>query len=483
MGARSCAVFAAQDKLGQTMPAARSSRPLTLAGAAAILPIAAEFIDKLAVHPRPFWAHDYDPETIYFYQSLSILDGHAPLNVDHPGIPVQLLGAAIAIFTGRSPLQFDAFRAAAYVVSFALTIAAAIVLARVLFRESSPWLAVAGVWTYFLAPMALERDIIWSAEILYFPLGVVSLIAVARGRDFPAGVAIGLCVATKFLFLGWAVALIVVARRRLHALAGLAIGFVAGTCVAMTKYPYMLGWMWQNASHTGAYGRGAVAMPDLGATLYRYVDFASHAKGWLLWIAAVAVLVWLARATIDRRLLAFSLVAMAITLLLPFRAPAARYLLPAGVAVVGMVAAARGVPRFAAIAACALAALLLAKNLVSDDASHRQKIAGQRLLRAEIEAAVHGAAPRGVVVYGWRVPEPSFALRIEATEPSQLDLVARRYPDEGHFNDWERRIYLPPGARRWDVAVIDESLVDQFPEPLGRPVAAIGAYRVFANPR
>jgi hypothetical protein len=129
----------------------------------AILPIAVELFVKLAVYPRPFWVHDYDPEAIYFYQSLRILGGHAPLNVDHPGIPVQLLGALIALFTGRSPLQFDAFRLAAYIVSFALTAVAAVAVTRTLFRDASPWLAVAGVWTYFLAPMALERDLIFSA--------------------------------------------------------------------------------------------------------------------------------------------------------------------------------------------------------------------------------------------------------------------------------------------------------------------------------
>ena len=79
-------------------------------GFAAALPLLADSIYRVVIHPRPFWMHFYDPETIYFYQSLRLLGGHAPLNVDHPGTPVQLLGAVIALFTGRSPLQFDAFR-------------------------------------------------------------------------------------------------------------------------------------------------------------------------------------------------------------------------------------------------------------------------------------------------------------------------------------------------------------------------------------
>jgi hypothetical protein len=465
------------------MPAARPSRSLTLAGTAAILPVAVEFIVKLVVFPRPFWVHDYDPEAIYFYQSLRLLDGHAPLNVDHPGTTVQLLGAVIALFTGRTPLQFDAFRTAAYVVSFSLTIVAAVLLARALFRDASPWLAVAGIWTYFLAPMALERDIIWSAEILFFPLGVLALIAVARGRDELAGVAVGLCIATKFLFLGWAVALLVASPRRVRALAGLALGFVAGTCVALTKYPYMLGWLWQNAAHSGAYGRGALAVPDLGATLRGYVDFLGHAKAWLLWIAVVVALAIVARRALERRLALFSAVATCITFALPFRGPAARYLLPAGLALIGLVAAARAVPRAVAIAACALAGLLLAKTLADDLRSHRAKIQAETALRQQIDDVVNRVAPGGVIVYGWRVPEPSFALRVEATDERQLDQIATRYPRDGHFNDWQRRVYLPPGARRWDVAVLDASLVDRFPEPLGFNVTAIGPYRVFLNPR
>src|SRR5437763_5181401 len=372
-----------------TMPAVRSARSLMLAGAAAVLPIAAEFIDKVAVHPRPFWAFDYDPEAIYFYQSLRILDGRAPLNVDHPGVPVQLLGASIALVTGRAPLQFDAFRLAAYAVAFALVIVAAIVLARVLFREASPWLAVAGVWTYFLAPLALERNAIWSAEIVYFPLGVLALVLVTRAlrddaaprHDVLAGAAVGLCIATKFLFLGWAAALLIVARRRVLAAAGIAAGFLAGTCVAATRYPYMLGWVWQNASHGGAYGRGALAPPDPAATLRAYAAFAVHAKAWLLWIAVIAALLWTSRRALDRRLALFAAVAALLTMALPFRNPTnTRYFLPAGAALVALLAAARAVPRAAAIAACGSAGLLLAKNVVDDVRSHETKIRQQTAL-------------------------------------------------------------------------------------------------------
>jgi len=253
----------------------------------------------------------------------------------------------------------------------------------------------------------------------------------------------------------------------------------------MAKYPYIIGWVWQNASHSGAYGRGALARPDIGETMNAYLVFAGHSKGWMVWIAVIIALLWIARKSIDARLVVFSAVAALITLLLPFRMPQqTRYFLPAGVALIGLVAAARAVPRAAAIVACALAGILLAKNLTDDVRNHRAKIEGQTTLRRQIDAAVQQVAPPGgIVIYGWRVPEPSFALRVEATEPRQLDEIAARYPREGHFNDWERRVYLPPGATRWDVAVVQSSLVDQFPEPLGRPVAEIGAYRVFTNPR
>jgi hypothetical protein len=44
----------------------------------------------------PFWVGpNYDPEYVYLVNSLGILEGHAPVHTDHPGTPLQLLGAGV----------------------------------------------------------------------------------------------------------------------------------------------------------------------------------------------------------------------------------------------------------------------------------------------------------------------------------------------------------------------------------------------------
>jgi hypothetical protein len=44
----------------------------------------------------PFWiGPNYDPEYVYLVNSLGLLEGHTPVHTDHPGTPLQLLGAGV----------------------------------------------------------------------------------------------------------------------------------------------------------------------------------------------------------------------------------------------------------------------------------------------------------------------------------------------------------------------------------------------------
>ena len=44
----------------------------------------------------PYWLHfNLDPTYSYFFNSLNLLNGMAPSHIDHPGTPVQFLGALI----------------------------------------------------------------------------------------------------------------------------------------------------------------------------------------------------------------------------------------------------------------------------------------------------------------------------------------------------------------------------------------------------
>src|SRR5205814_2494173 len=131
----------------------------------AALPLLVNWTAKAVIDPRPFWVHYYDPETIYFYDGLRMAELHAPHAADNPGTPLQVMSAAISLVTGRTPFAIDAFRLAGYTLALLLTIATMALIVRF---NSSPCLTIALIWTYFLAPSAFERDVVWSPEILYF---------------------------------------------------------------------------------------------------------------------------------------------------------------------------------------------------------------------------------------------------------------------------------------------------------------------------
>ena len=104
----------------------------------ALAPITGEWIYKVFINPRPFWVFYYDPETIYFYSGLELLNGQIPNNVDNPGTPVQLISAGLLTLIGRNPMNFDCFRVSAYVFSQILMILTCWVLLKTLLLRLPP---------------------------------------------------------------------------------------------------------------------------------------------------------------------------------------------------------------------------------------------------------------------------------------------------------------------------------------------------------
>jgi hypothetical protein len=447
-------------------------RPLVVA--LGVLPLLVDWIYRAVLHPRPFWAFVYDPEMIYVHEGLRLLSGHAPHNIDNPGIPVQVLTATIELFAGRLPGSLDTIRLSAYIVALILSSGAAALLERTLFREAPAPLAIAGLWTFFIAPAALEYDTILSPEILYFTVGALTLAALSsRKTPLLLGLSVGLCIATKFVFLAWVPAIlaaIVVERRRLREVAlgagGILAGFIGATLPAADRYGQMAKWLWGIATHSGWYGRGPKELPHLRLTLIGYWELAIASKGWLLWCAFVVGLLLLARRR-DRGLIAFGLVSIVASILMAMRTPTGRYLLPGALGVVALLGAVREIrPRLAA-AAFTLALAIVGSAVVSDCRRHDRLIAEQGALRAEIDRAVARVRkPGDIIVFGWRTPEPSFALRFLALDRTWLAETDRRYPHEGLFDVEERRFHLPDGATRWDLLVLDRSGLGSVPEPV-----------------
>lgn len=431
---------------------------------ASCAPVLVDWTAKVLVWPRPFWVYYYDPEAIYFFGGLSLLRGRLPANVDNPGLPLHMLSALIAAVTGATPLQYARFLAVAHAAGFALTLGGVALLLRTVFRDAPPMLAIAGTWTFFLAPQALERLDIWSPEILYFPLGAAMIAALWTRRFSAAGFAGGVAVATKWVFAPSIPALVVAALAlsgtgaAVVAATASGIGFLAGVLPAIFAIPRLL----HLASNPNAQS---------------WVLLLLTSRGWVLWCIAVMIG---AAATYDRRRLGFFLFAsifIALTLLGASRNPSFRYLLPATFAIVVLFAMMASVrPRvLAQVGFLGFAVLLMGKTLRDDVAAHRSRVA----YGESVQSAITRSLPPGsVVLYGWRAPVPSFALRIMANDPRDLAAIDRAYPREGAFNPWTGAISLPSGVTRFDYLVVLPEDLRRFPG--NRPVGRAGEFVIAA---
>ena len=456
-----------------------------------VLPLLADWLYKVILHPRPFWAFLYDPETFYIHDGMRLLSGRTPVNVDNPGTLVQLLTAAIEAFAGRSPPSVDAIRLSGYIVALLLSVIAAVLLERTLFREAPALLAIAGLWTFFMAPAALEYAAIWSPEILFFTVGALTLAALSTRRaPLVVGVCAGLCIGTKFVFLAWVPAVllaIAIDRRRLRDVAqaalGIVAGFVAATLPVSPRYPDMARWLWSLASHSGWYGKGPAELPNVRLTIFGYWELALTCLPWIFWCALVLALQIAARRR-DRMLMAFGVVAIATTILIGIRTPAGRYLLPAALGVVALMGAARGLRPSLATVVFVVASAVVVHAVIRDCRMHDRLIAEQTALRNGIDRSIARIRKPGeVVVFGWRRPEPSFALRVFAVDPTWLAETERLYPREGHFSgwngaahEWDGAVHLPAGAKRWDIMVLDRKL--EAPVPVIRGAPDIGPFAI-----
>ena len=72
-------------------------RRLRCIGLLLIVPLIALIgIRDLTEKKGPLWlSPNLDPSYVYFLNSLLILHGQPPAHIDHPGTPVQLIGAAV----------------------------------------------------------------------------------------------------------------------------------------------------------------------------------------------------------------------------------------------------------------------------------------------------------------------------------------------------------------------------------------------------
>lgn len=450
---------------------------------AALAPMLAVWIEKVILLPRPVAVGYADPEVYFFYDSLRLVLGSAPHNVDHPGTPVQLLGALVVRVTGATPLAIDTWRSAVYSAALLLNAVAVVILLRTLLRDVPRAAAVAAIWTFWICPAAMRHVAIWSPEIVYFCVAALALAAFHAyfmrpdtTRAVWLGAAIGLCIGVKFVFLSWAIAAALVmatmgARRirdtTLMLLATIA-AFIVATIPAITRYPAMFHWLVALVSRSDWYGRPHPASGSVAADLATAL---MHAKVWHAWmvVAFLLLLVVLKRGdTAMRAALLFGAIAVALNYIMAAKGIAPkevdsfgdiryRYVLPSAAAAMLVLAEACRSPRlrrwWPQLALLIVSGTLVAKSALSEIRTHRALVAESAVETAALREAVLRVARENDVIVYEGVELPEYALRAHTYgEQRFLRMVEKRWPRVGHSYDFET--FLPEGVTRWDLFVI-----------------------------
>jgi hypothetical protein len=247
-------------------------------------------------HGPYFLSFNSDPEYAYLFNSLNILRGAAPTHIDHPGTPLQILGAIVLFSRGiivnssvttatiqKSVLQ----NPEGYLNSISL------VIQLLLFFMISysgwkfsratgtilPSLTMQGsLLCYYTALLAFGRVspeplLIFSAFFLGISL-TTELVGQENGCPKPAwsgvgplsaGCALGLGMALKITFLPliFFVLFFDSFKKKCLAVASSALFFVICTLPILSKYAVLFNWFRSIATHDGMYGHGHLGIPSI----------------------------------------------------------------------------------------------------------------------------------------------------------------------------------------------------------------------------
>ena len=322
-----------------------------------------------AVSGPYFSNHEADPSYVYLFNSLLITDLSVPVHTDHPGTPIQALGALILVgkwFSGcfsceslaRSVLENpeDYLRA----ISLVLTtmIAAVLYLAAMrIYRQCGSILPSFALQLSLLLSVGLVK-MLYKVEPEPMLVIAVLLLAISisrivfggntaaaencrRSDPLVAGCALGLGIASKvtfvpllpviILFKGW--------RHRIYALTATAASAVLFTAPILTQYPRVAEWLLDILIHKGRYGQGEVGLPS-GDALESGVYSLMRGEPALFLLlglyAVISILAWWPRTkpivmlpAIIRQLVAVGVVVLSVQVAITAKHPSVRYMLPA----------------------------------------------------------------------------------------------------------------------------------------------------------
>ncbi len=421
---------------------------------------------------------NYDPSYLYLFGALRLAEGEATSFVDHPGVPVQLLGAGVLrlrhLVAGEGALRAavlanpeSALRAVTTVLFGLQVLVCLFAGAAVLKRTGSLIRAVLTQSSALLSTTLVTNLLFFKAEALLASLillatAIVVLLAEARaesrGLVRMLAVLLGLAIASKITAAPFLLLLLLGPRRlvvRLEAMAIAIATLAAATlpwCHGMERF---LGYVGRLAFKRGMYGRGESGLESpqqLWLGLGRLVE----REPLLIATLVVGAVVWMVRGRFqpgqgseDRgRWLAALVLGSAALLIFAAKQPNSRFVVPALAAVGPILAlcfgdrAALGARRSAGWIALGIGLLVLpGRDTLRTEQRWRQLAAEGRSAWATAERArAEGAA---VVPYFW-ASSPAMALWLgnranEFHYAAELDLL---HPGFVMFDVW-RWAYRP----------------------------------------
>lgn len=432
------------------------------------------------------WYDCFDPEGIHYAAGLSMLQGHAPGNVDNPATPLQFLSAILCGISGCGVGDLEQFRPLAYAITIGLRIVAAIFVVQTIFRDLPMAWQIALLWLPWLAPDYSFMSRQWCPETLYFPLGMFAIVALNRAfidvnrwqLMLLAGAAIGVMIGVKFIFVAWAVAALLAvaisqrppgaAKSNLALAGGLILGFVIATLPAVARYPRMFDWIVGLASKTGQYGSGPEGLLDPGKVAENLSEIIRHQTVWTSLVVGilVALVIRRPRSTLTH----FCILAILGSYALALKHFAPRYLAPTGLMLaLAVVELVRGLDlkgmKWSGLVAVTVIGLLLGKSLAFDMEVHKAYVAERRDSEELLTEFLtqHGRTSDSVILYGWRAYVPAFSARFMShSEANQFRKeVDAAYPNEGVIVSWPDHLYYPDGKSMWDFIVVGYEFADR----------------------
>lgn len=303
----------------------------------------------------PFWQHpSFDPDYPYLFNALRLARVTMPFHIDHPGTPVQALGAVVlrvAGLFGGDPTELVTHHAETLLGVLALSLDVCIAGALGLWgltvhRVSGSWnLALAGQALPLLIPRIfvdhLNRFDPEPALMAVALLQATLIVRMAqtepvRRHGMLLGALCGLGIAIKINAAPVAAALILaLPSLPLIATATLCAGaaFIVSTLPLIPAYPRLFAWAYALAAHEGTYGTGQKGWIAPGLFMPGLRSFIAGAPVLLLSLVAGIVVLWMGRRLRLkqplRRWLIASLVGIVLQALAMVKQPELRYLTPA----------------------------------------------------------------------------------------------------------------------------------------------------------